>query len=54
MARALYFFRTIKAILCEDCLHKRDKDDALLNRLFGATFTCTRCGRTNNTKVGAS
>lgn len=41
----IYFYRTIKAILCQDCLKLRDKDDALLARLFGRTFTCTRCGR---------
>lgn len=39
----LAFWRTIKAILCGDCLKHRDS--AILARLFGSRdSTCERCG----------
>jgi len=40
----LYFWRTIKEILCQDCLKYRTS--AVLARLFGSSeITCNRCGR---------
>lgn len=39
----MMFWRTVNAILCQDCLKHRTT--AILNRLFGnGELTCTRCG----------